>query len=111
MSFYVGQKVICVDDQFSQLWVDDELTGNRPVKGVIYTIRGIVTWNFRDGTGPAIYLEEVVNSPNPRGWFGNLGHLEHPFTIERFRPVIERKTDISIFTEMLTPKKISEPVR
>lgn len=26
----------------------------------------------------------------------------------RFRPVVERKTDISIFTEMLTPKR--EPV-
>jgi len=72
-------------------------------KGSVYTIRDIDhRAEFLLHGAPTIRLEEVV-APIQLGtileWSWEPGF--HP---RRFRPVIERKTDISIFTEMLTPK-------
>ena len=87
MNFKVGQKIICIDDSAKD--------GDKSalVTGSIYTVAG-----FADGrAGIAILLEEI---PPPNSfWYG--------FAPERFRPAVERKTDISIFTAMLTPKKQS----
>jgi hypothetical protein len=99
--FRVGQKVVCVDDTpypdgYNKLY---------PVKGSIYTIRGFHTESHIDDVG--IYLEEVVNPPIE--WSDSTA-CEWPFASYRFRPVVERSTDISIFTEMLIPaSKHTEP--
>lgn len=97
MSFHVGQKVVCVDDDFSNC---GRLPLNLPRKGGIYTLRdpfsadGWTWWR----------LVEVVNAPaNPLN--GQYGVQEPGFVPRRFRPIVERKTDISIFTAMLTPSK------
>lgn len=86
--FRVGQKVVCIDAK-----------GHRLIKtGQVYTIRqvGLVAWT--DGSA-AVRLEEICRGPRDR-CDGSRGD-DTPYYARRFRPVIERKTDISIFTRML----------
>lgn len=79
MNFRVGQKVVCVDDS-----PRDE----RPVhvvKGHVYTIGSFCPlWGRK-----AVYLIEATAADN------------NPFWADRFRPIVERKTDISVFTDIL----------
>lgn len=82
MTFRVGMKVVCVD-----------ASGNVPMLnlGAIYTICG-----FTEDDPPGLQLVEV--SPNEPGdnWYTG-------FRPRRFRPVVERKTDISVFIALLNP--------
>lgn len=85
-NFRVGQKVVCIND------VPDP--GRRftdcipPKRGMVYTVRDYVPSHY--GNWTAIRLVEVVRRPD------NMG-----FRASRFRPLVERKTDISIFTAVL----------
>lgn len=89
-NFRIGQRVVCVDDSpgFS--------SGERHLKaGQVYVISGM---ELVGNPGPGLYLVGVplttqYRCGTYRGW--------NP---TRFRPLTERKTDISIFTEMLKPK-------
>lgn len=100
MAFRVGQKVVCVDDAPPRNPLDN--AGRRLVLNAIYTIRGIDPEN---GTG--LYLVEVpcglVVQPysTPIGWSPN-----------RFRPIVERKTDtgFAILTEILNGQRVPEKV-
>jgi hypothetical protein len=87
MAFHVGQKVVCVDDT-------DQPAAPYVVRGRIYTISDM--HEPRDGLG--LYLEEVPCVETDDYWGS--------FKAERFRPIIERKTDISIFTAMLKPQGV-----
>jgi hypothetical protein len=83
--FRVGQKVVCVNAR--------NQGGDPPfaVKGAIYIITDI------DSDGElGLNFAELNMAP------------EHFLFAWRFRPIVERKTDISIFEKMLTPsdKKI-----
>ena len=62
-----------------------------PVFGEVYTIRDIRCFAF----GVGLLFCELKNPP----LYGIEGH----FCQSVFRPVVERKTDISIFKKMLTP--------
>jgi hypothetical protein len=78
----VGQKVVCVDAS--------EWESMRTIKhNGIYTIASVTRHHNMD----AVHLAEV---PSVLGF---------PYYAYRFRPVVERKTDISIFTAMLNPSK------
>ena len=81
--FYVGQKVVCVQagpDFFGRpIWV---------VKGDIYTIADV----FDSQGVSAVRLVEAPKVFNELGWIASW-----------FRPVQEKKTDISIFTDLLIP--------
>ena len=84
----VGQKVVCVDDKNygreSFVLGDGYAHGLR--KGSVYTVRYIE---------PCLFEEEVC--------FLHLSEInEGVWNHNRFAPVIEKKTDISIFQEMLT---------
>ena len=99
MTFHVGQKVVCVDDGPGQL--RGTRVWERPiVNGQIYTIRwvGIAPYYNRLG----VRLVGVDRGPDKfnREWD------DMPLNAHRFRPLIERKTDISIFTAMLKPSKV-----
>ena len=85
MTFRVGQKVVCVNPC------------NDLVRGRVYTIlkTGVC---FHDGKNRSIVLVDQTRFGAPSGRL--------PFFAERFRPVVERKTDISIFTQMLKPSKV-----
>jgi hypothetical protein len=86
MTFRVGQKVVCVDASGSARRVMKE--------GDIFTV-----------VGPGLHhdcveldCKPINDRPGACGWMKS-----------RFRPVVERKTDISIFTEIL--RKASKPAR
>lgn len=90
--FVVGQKVVCIDNvpRAAPPWINyiggmDGLT-----KGRIYTVREVGLISFIDGYSPCIRVAEIVR-PTDDG----------PYLACRFRPVVERKTDISVFTRML----------
>lgn len=92
MSFYVGQRVVCVDDNWTNFdWCQH--TPNKPTKGAVYTIRKL----YYPPEGLACLLQEIVNPM--RQW--SLAFGEGGFMCRRFRHVVEKKTDISIFTEIL----------
>lgn len=97
--FVVGQKVVCLIDEWSSSGVASLLAHaphTFPQKGKIYTIRNIET--FREGF---VYLHfvEIVNPVIP--FFH--GPWEQGWDYRRFRPLADRKTDISVFTALLTP--------
>lgn len=97
MSFHIGQKVVCIK---RDAWGGGNAFGDEcfPRFGEIYTVRFVdqesgVSW---------IRLEEIVNPLHP--YIGDL--TEASFRSDRFRPIVSTKTDISIFTRMLTDQKI-----
>lgn len=84
-NFHVGQKVVCIND--SWITVRGPEGGHDPVKGSVYTIEKII---FDDCC--YLILEEFFQ--------------DDEFHSEGFRPLVEKKTDISIFTAMLTKKNL-----
>ena len=98
--FHVGQMVVCVDDTPLTLGgiqcTLDGLTRDR-----VYTVRETGLY-CPHGTGqPCIRVAEIYRETR-------YGIVDCPYAARRFRPVTERQTDISIFTDMLTsaPKEI-----
>lgn len=97
MTFRVGQRVACVDDEphgrYTPWAHNNDMDGLR--RRAIYTIRKIGFYN----KSPCVWLEEISRSI-PRGWeyLGEAGY--HP---NRFRPIVERKTDISALKALLEP--------
>lgn len=81
--FRVGQKVVCVDDTYFE---------HQITKGAVYQIHSI---NVEYGD-VWLRLSEV--------------NLKSGYSRRRFRPLIERKTDISVFKAMLTPAGKKERV-
>lgn len=96
--FHVGQRVVCVDD--SPIWTDNK----KPLrKNAVYTVTAVLPPTL-GRTGPntrsvisGIQVAEV-KMEQPNDWFA----------VHRFRPAVERKTDISLFTAMLNTKKQKE---
>lgn len=90
--WHVGMKVVCIRE-----W--DHTPGNAcPQVGAVYTIRAIEVCD--EGTGDLfLQFHEIIN---PQCWWPN-GYGELSFWEGGFRPVVKRKTDISIFTAMLNP--------
>jgi hypothetical protein len=107
MSFRIGQKVVCIKEG---LWSWERKYPNyirhfgivHPKKGDVLTIRAIERGVGKRDDGSAIeanlLFDEIVNRPSPRA---SGSSKEAAFDSARFRPIQERKTDISIFTEML----------
>jgi hypothetical protein len=96
MTFRVGQKVVCVDAenglQWSRRWVS---------VGEIYEIAAVYPADPNDGCADhlgSLWAVDLRGIMKPNG-FGAL----------RFRPVVERKTDISFAHEIL--RKASKPAR
>jgi hypothetical protein len=101
MTFYVGQKVVCINDEpprnpaVAHIKIGQE--------GQVYTVRGLL-----EGAGKLyLYLEEIINPvvslPSKVGWF----HGEPPLLSNCFRPAVD--TNIDIFTAMLTPTREGVP--
>lgn len=91
-NFTVGQKVVCLSgENHPVLWT--------PKTGAIYTIRSVFVWNEK----AYIRLQEH-SSDRCDGPWGEGG-----WDATRFRPVVERKTDISVFKAMLNPSKEQVP--
>jgi hypothetical protein len=97
MTFRVGQKVICVGYRNPQFPLSDPAF--KLTKGASYTIRDIDTRFISMHGVMTIRVEEVVR-PSENCAFGPWEPGYHPLC---FRPVAEKKTDISIFTQLLRP--------
>lgn len=89
MTFHVGQKIVCVDDGPSK-W--SGMCGKSVKRGRIYTVLRMM--DYHDGAGERLYLIEAAPSGCHDG-----------FNPDRFRPIVEKKTDISLFTAMLKEKQ------
>jgi hypothetical protein len=92
--FSVGQKVVCIAPHPE--W--EERGCIVPKVGGLYTVRAI---DETDG----LLLEEVINE-GCLAWLDTASGLpvtpgEDSFWQQRFRAVVKRKTDISIFKKML----------
>jgi hypothetical protein len=83
MNFRVGQKVVCVDAS------EGENSGMVLLrKGAVYTVAEICPETRHGHRG--LYVVEVSEAFSFPG-----------FKVERFRPAVERKTGISVFTKIL----------
>lgn len=104
-SFRVGQKVVCVDDARRLACGDVVVQGGTGlVNGKVYTVQQIIPAGPMTYLGPMPRLSVkliLVEAQAPDGWTG--------FNAGRFRPVVDRKTDISVFTALLTPSKSKVP--
>lgn len=89
MAFRIGQKVVCVKGFADVARLYPFL--NFPEEGATYTVSSI------DAVYNGLRFKEVTNPPFDVG----LGPQIASFYPGRFRPVVERKTDISVFKAML----------
>lgn len=93
-TFVVGQKVVCVH---SGPWDSDYPGAPELDTGAIYTVRDL---EIIDAYPNSVYLTLLESQGG--GW---------RFNATSFRPVDERKTDISIFTALLTPAGQKKRIR
>ena len=97
MTFRVGQKVVQV-----RPWSNPD-TAYPDVRftecGPVYTIRAIAdVWGCT-----ALWFDELRNPPHA---YNGIDSIEQPFPAWNFRPVVERKTSIEIFQQMLNPSRV-----
>lgn len=98
MSFYVGQKVVFVGfppkglrDRFDEFL--HPIPGPWPEMNAVYTV--VRLYSHEDGIFLSLFeLREETDHYWSEGW-----------SSDGFRPVVERKTDISVLTEMLLPQR------
>lgn len=87
--FQIGQKIVCVNNAIlPPPYIGLDLNA-------VYTVRGVRWYESLQAWG--VYLAEVKNKES-LFFSGELSYNQN-----RFRRAVERPTDISIFTEMLTP--------
>ncbi len=100
--FRIGQKVVCIQ-------AENPLTAgmawNRacdiPQIGTVYTVRGL---GQQYGL-PALRLHEIIW----RGWVeGGVYSHDGFYWAGRFRPVVEKKTDIGVFEEILKRETVDD---
>lgn len=106
MAFRVGQKVVCVDNDWGKY-------GNPGCKytpaerdpaffqlkvGGVYTIRGFYVGNIPHWQdrwhGPSLYLSEIKRSISACG-------VEAPYAAARFRPLVEDRDQLEVFRSIL----------
>ena len=97
INFEVGQKVVCVDADGTNICDVQELE-----EGVVYTVSWIgpylhPLWGLEE---VCLKLEEVSRKPLP-GEPDDLLIIDMPFRATRFRPV--KTTSIEVFKKLLTP--------
>lgn len=106
--FHVGQKVVCIDDDKTPPAGHVVLTDMIfPVIGRIYTIREIRLGAV--GNMPCVALDEIPFQVVEVLVDNEVKVGDVVFNAEAFRPLVSRKTDISIFKAMLNPKHEAVP--
>jgi hypothetical protein len=93
-----GDKIVCIEDRDrGKAWPKCSAAGCQfPEKGRIYSIRQIAYSDFKGHW--CLRLVEIVN---PDVTFPPFRPGEPTFHVRRFRPLVSRPTDISIFTDLL----------
>ncbi|WP_430256515.1 hypothetical protein [Neorhizobium sp. DAR64872/K0K18] len=106
-SFRVGQKVVCV-------WIEKTYPDgfvvlqepNMPEIGRVYTVRAVIEGLVKNT--PCIKVEEIADQRISALLHGDFVTGDVVFEAAGFRPLVERKSDISIFKAMLTPSRVEE---
>lgn len=96
--FRIGQKVVCVAHfprERRMAWA------TYAEKNQVYTVRGYV---IRTDGVECLLLNEIHNPPRP----SRIGIVEFGFRANYFRPIVERKTDISVFVEILRRESVPD---
>lgn len=105
--WHVGQEIVCVKPFENTCRCSDCKAVILPQMGCKYTIRAILEGTNADlresGSKLGFLLEEIVNSDNHPAFQGEIGWCS-----TAFRPLTKRKTDISVFTDILNKVKIGE---
>ena len=106
-NFRVGQKVVCVE--MESLYPPGVVPLEQPIQpvvGSVYTVREIVTGKV--GGVPCLKLHEIPDHLIKLKLNGELLLGDVVYDAVGFRPVVERKTDISVFRAMLntTPETV-----
>jgi hypothetical protein len=91
MTFRVGMEVVCVDADDKEECFGYHSDGPWPVKNGVYTV-------------------EVMETRSGVLWLGLAEFSDEIYTAYSFRPVVTRKTDISVFEELLKTKSEKELV-
>lgn len=97
MAFRVGQKVYCVRGERIGGYGSEIF----PVEGVVYTIREFAEGGYLTLNEQHIRLEEITN---PTLTYLD-GYHEAAFCVSRFRPLVNRRTDISALEALLNPNR------
>lgn len=97
MSFYIGQKVVCINN--TPMFPGENLNGLR--KNAVYTIRwhGFISLGYF----PSEYkvrVEELYRKKRSNSIMEDLPYLAH-----RFKPLREKPTSIEVFERLLHPKE------
>lgn len=95
MTFHVGQKVVCIDDDWCVVVGNPaNNAGPHPVNGEVHVVSAIALVDDVE----YLYLS------------GFPAHVS--YDAMAFRPIVEKKTDISVFTALLnpSPSKVIERV-
>lgn len=102
-NFHVGQKVVCIDAKKynfpDEVYLEDHFEIE---EGKVYTVRSVGFDEFRK-QDVIVRLFEIYREP------GGDETEESGFLARRFRPVVTRKTDISIFTDILNTQRVRTP--
>lgn len=101
VTFRVGQKVVRVGSPkgtSEHLWIKEGYKFSYPEIGEVVTIKTINDWP----RGAILTFCEHDNSH----MVGTVSKIEPGFGAEHFRPIVERKTSIEIFTRMLKPQGV-----
>lgn len=86
--FYVGQKVVCIDDKFNNVSIDQGIR-----KGEIYTLSWVGEYtHYIDGVFIGVRLAEVQRGDDPGGY----GADDMPFRATRFRPLVADRLGVSL---------------
>lgn len=109
-NFTVGQKVVVIKrDDLTEREIKSREAAKRagvifPEAGKVYTVRNVYSDVFINGeVTVGLHLVEIRNDPRMKFSTGRVGEIG--FNASCFRPLVHRKTDISIFKAMLNPSK------
>ena len=106
-NFHVGQKVVCVElEKLYPDGVEPLEEPCQPIVGKVYTIREVLIGLV--GQVPCVKLVEIPDQRINVLVHGELLHGDVVFDAVGFRPLVTRKTDISIFKAMLNPSRVEE---
>ncbi|MDX3929783.1 MAG: CAP-Gly domain protein [Shinella sp.] len=103
ITFRVGQKVVCVDDRFRNVSIDQGIR-----KGAIYTVRWVGHYrHYVDGDFYGIKLMELHrgNDDGPEGY----GAADMPFRASRFRPLVRDRIRDMLGIKAPQPKIEARP--
>jgi hypothetical protein len=105
--FHIGQKVVCVRDEAEGDLECRYSGGGKSSKirvGNVYTIREIDTRAVHLHGVASVRLVEVCNPEK----MTTVGMWETAYPVACFRPVVEKKTDISVFEEILKRETVDD---